>query len=343
MAEQNKKPVRIQHKIDTAANWSIADPILLKGEIGIESDTKLIKIGNGIDTWNMLSYAYEEQINDLYNTIDAEITERAADRTLSNLTDIWTARANLDVPPYFHAFADTSAGPGTPYDYGHVRTEGKSSAGNYVKIRYARATASDLNSTQYTYSGEYYLSFKSTTPGAPETLLKDAGPQASSSTTFYGILTTENYQVASSANSTYGVRQILSIPKFNVAYERYGYNISATTWNEWRNISESAGAYIRTITVPFDGWLSWVENEEHAYYYYDQNIEGLEETDAVIIDIIPSDDKSALFIEAASYLKISKVEYGDGYLRCIAYEDAPLINLTLKVLVLKTQKSKREE
>ena len=149
--------------------------------------------------------------------------------------------------------------------------------------------------------------------------------------------------VENPATSTYGVRQILSIPKFNVAYERYGYNITATTWNEWRNISESAGSYIRTITIPYDGWLSWVENEEFAYYYYDQTLEGLEESDAVIIDIIPSEDKEAIFIETASYARILRVEYGDGYLRFIAFEEAPLINLTLKLLVLKTQKSKREE
>lgn len=41
---------------DTAANWTTANTILLAGEIGIETDTNRIKIGNGTSTWNALSY-----------------------------------------------------------------------------------------------------------------------------------------------------------------------------------------------------------------------------------------------------------------------------------------------
>jgi hypothetical protein len=47
---------RIQHKIDTAANWTSKNPVLLSGEIGIESDTNKIKVGNGTSTWSALGY-----------------------------------------------------------------------------------------------------------------------------------------------------------------------------------------------------------------------------------------------------------------------------------------------
>ena len=49
--------VRIRQKYDTAENWSKNNPILLAGEIGIESNTNRIKIGNGTSNWNDLTYA----------------------------------------------------------------------------------------------------------------------------------------------------------------------------------------------------------------------------------------------------------------------------------------------
>ena len=47
---------RIQQKYDTAENWLTNNPILLQGELGYESDTGKIKIGDGTSSWNSLSY-----------------------------------------------------------------------------------------------------------------------------------------------------------------------------------------------------------------------------------------------------------------------------------------------
>lgn len=47
---------RQQQKTDTLANWASSNPVLLVGEIGIESDTGKIKTGNGITAWNSLAY-----------------------------------------------------------------------------------------------------------------------------------------------------------------------------------------------------------------------------------------------------------------------------------------------
>jgi len=47
---------RIQLRHDTASNWQSHNPILLSGEIGIETDSNYFKIGNGISNWNSLSY-----------------------------------------------------------------------------------------------------------------------------------------------------------------------------------------------------------------------------------------------------------------------------------------------
>lgn len=50
-------PSRIQLRRDTAANWSTANPVLALAEPGLETDTNLIKYGDGITAWNSLPYA----------------------------------------------------------------------------------------------------------------------------------------------------------------------------------------------------------------------------------------------------------------------------------------------
>lgn len=62
MANEKEERVldsKIQLRNDTAANWKAANPVLLKGEVGIENDTRKIKIGNGISTWSALKYISE--------------------------------------------------------------------------------------------------------------------------------------------------------------------------------------------------------------------------------------------------------------------------------------------
>jgi len=49
--------VTIQLRNDISTNWATANPVLLIGEIGIETDTMLYKLGNGSDNWNDLPYA----------------------------------------------------------------------------------------------------------------------------------------------------------------------------------------------------------------------------------------------------------------------------------------------
>jgi hypothetical protein len=47
---------RIQLRRDTAAAWTAANPILLAGEAGVETDTNRLKIGNGVNVWAALPY-----------------------------------------------------------------------------------------------------------------------------------------------------------------------------------------------------------------------------------------------------------------------------------------------
>lgn len=47
----------IKIRRDTAANWTSADPTLASGEIGFETDTNTLKIGDGTTAWVSLPYA----------------------------------------------------------------------------------------------------------------------------------------------------------------------------------------------------------------------------------------------------------------------------------------------
>tara|TARA_R100001463_G_scaffold38014_2_gene81741 strand:+ start:3544 stop:5055 length:1512 start_codon:yes stop_codon:yes gene_type:complete len=49
--------VQIQQRIDSSSNWTTANPTLLAGEVGWESNTKKYKIGDGSTAWASLAYA----------------------------------------------------------------------------------------------------------------------------------------------------------------------------------------------------------------------------------------------------------------------------------------------
>lgn len=59
---------------DTAFNWSEKNPILLPGEFGLETDTLLFKIGNGINNWISLSYINKLDPTYLQHQQDGTIT-----------------------------------------------------------------------------------------------------------------------------------------------------------------------------------------------------------------------------------------------------------------------------
>lgn len=59
MSENNTLKTRIVIRNDTVANWVANDPVLLKGELGIETDTNRFKIGDGTKKFSELPYSPE--------------------------------------------------------------------------------------------------------------------------------------------------------------------------------------------------------------------------------------------------------------------------------------------
>jgi hypothetical protein len=64
----------IQIRRDTAANWTSANTVLAQGELGAETDTSKIKIGNGSTAWNSLSYLINTNGYAVYTDTTANFT-----------------------------------------------------------------------------------------------------------------------------------------------------------------------------------------------------------------------------------------------------------------------------
>jgi hypothetical protein len=95
---------------DTAANWTSFNPVLLAGEIGIESDTNKWKVGDGSAAWTALGYVPGFSIS-AYPLVNADIASNAeiavsklADGTARQLLQTDAAgtgvewASNIDVP-----------------------------------------------------------------------------------------------------------------------------------------------------------------------------------------------------------------------------------------------------
>ena len=71
MAEKVLNVTNLVCRNDISSNWKIKNPVLKKGELGLEVDTALMKIGDGATAWKDLSYAVvaaltTDDIDDLF-------------------------------------------------------------------------------------------------------------------------------------------------------------------------------------------------------------------------------------------------------------------------------------
>ena len=78
--------IRIQLRNDTAENWTNANPVLRKGEMGVEIDTRKIKIGNGTDHWTTLEYS----------GVDEDTIKGIIDNNRNNFTEVTPNEGETD-------------------------------------------------------------------------------------------------------------------------------------------------------------------------------------------------------------------------------------------------------
>lgn len=92
---------------DTKANWdAVADKVkLLAGEIGIEKDTGLFKIGNGVDFWKDLPYANEGTHATHYEVTAAD-SQTDEEAIAAKLTELGATAALDDIAIVKREFAE---------------------------------------------------------------------------------------------------------------------------------------------------------------------------------------------------------------------------------------------
>lgn len=71
--------IRIQLRRDTAAHWLFYDSMLALGELGLETDTLKVKLGDGINHWSTLGYLYF-----INNDTLANVTARGASTAIQS-------------------------------------------------------------------------------------------------------------------------------------------------------------------------------------------------------------------------------------------------------------------
>ena len=81
--------VRFKQLSKTSTEWTSLNPTLLEGEIGFESDTNRLKVGNGSDTWNDLEY----------------VTGSSSDLDTSNLVDLTSEQTITGVKTFNSALS----------------------------------------------------------------------------------------------------------------------------------------------------------------------------------------------------------------------------------------------
>ena len=144
----------IQIRRDTAANWTSANPILAQGELGAETDTDKIKIGDGTTAWSSLDYLIDT--GGYLTSAAIGSTVQAYDATLLNDADIGVSvqaydadTAKLDVAQTFTAAQTMTALKETKVAMGANDID--LSAGNY--FTYTLSGAQTLTVSNVASSG----------------------------------------------------------------------------------------------------------------------------------------------------------------------------------------------
>ena len=148
---------QIQLRRDTLENWQTTNPVLAEGEIGIETDTNRIKIGNGTDTYKDLSYSYIPMSN--FKGITSQQTP--GDFLVRNedvQKDItWSAFRNEELNKTIYAYYPTNiSGYTTGYVYDNVDSS------SYPQIEHIIGTTSHSSNipTQVYISGTSYARYE---------------------------------------------------------------------------------------------------------------------------------------------------------------------------------------
>lgn len=92
--------IRIQLRNDTAGNWNTQNPVLLEGEMGVETDTGKTKIGNGTAHWKDLKYS----------GVDEDTIKGIIDKNRDNFTPVEATEEEDDIQALARAITNPKKG-----------------------------------------------------------------------------------------------------------------------------------------------------------------------------------------------------------------------------------------
>lgn len=150
----------IKLRIGTAAQWTSADPILLAGEKGIESDTKKEKVGDGTTAWTSLTYQIGTPVPE--SALFTDTTYSVGDGGLTEI-DFTTARKNKldnalisgDIGDTVQAFDANTAKSDVAQTFSEAQRTGTTAGDNSIAFNSDNnhtltATAANLSVTNQT-------------------------------------------------------------------------------------------------------------------------------------------------------------------------------------------------
>ena len=141
---------------DTAANWTSANPTLSGGEVGIETDTLKMKLGNGSTAWNSLGYYAPPTLDEVG---DVTITSASSGQFLKWNGSAWvndTIDLGTDTAGGYVASLVAGTGVTLSNNSGETATP-------TIAIGQAVGTTSDVTFKDVTVSGNLTVSGTTTT------------------------------------------------------------------------------------------------------------------------------------------------------------------------------------
>ena len=99
--------VRIQIRRDTAADWTSINPTLRAGELGYETDTSNLKIGDGVTAWTSLAY-FTGSSGATWGTITGTLSSQT---DLQSALDLKAAISSLATVATSGAYVDLTGAP----------------------------------------------------------------------------------------------------------------------------------------------------------------------------------------------------------------------------------------
>ena len=236
MAQLN---TRIVLRNDTASKWASVNPVLLKGEIGVENDTRKQKMGDGISNWNSLPYM----------TAEGQVfqVEPTANQTHTEAINAAVAGKNLvggDIAIVKELIAeDKYSYTSYVYDNGNWRaTDGNYDAENVYFSEDLTYTVAIGTLSKPSSSATLAAKGRSVKQVLSSILAKEAYPTATQPSVTVTLTDSGEYEVGSSFTPSYSVT-------FKAGSYTYGpaTGVNATAYH----VSDSSGATSDTRTGSF--------------------------------------------------------------------------------------------